>query len=247
MEKNALRKTVYAFNNTDTVATYDFDMDVWHPNRAKMASIVCEILPFQRTEKLSILDLGVGTGYLTSRILETFPSAKIIAVDAAELMVEKAKLRLKDYQKQVLFRISTFQELPDKGNTTLANLDIVVSSFALHHLYKEEKLRLLTYIYSVLKPNGWFINCDIVKIANTFLEGRFRYLHHRGIQQRIKQIDHIEKPIDQISAELMEREKKGGDHPLLLTDDIQLLKEAGFSAAECFWKEYRETVYGGIK
>ena len=48
MEKSVLRETVYAFNDNDTVATYDSDMDVWHPNRAKMASIVCEILPFNR-------------------------------------------------------------------------------------------------------------------------------------------------------------------------------------------------------
>ena len=35
--ENALRETVFAFNNNDIVATYDFDMDVWHPNREKMA------------------------------------------------------------------------------------------------------------------------------------------------------------------------------------------------------------------
>jgi len=53
--KNALRETVFAFNNNDIVATYDFDMDVWHPNRGKMASIVCEILPFKNTENLKFI------------------------------------------------------------------------------------------------------------------------------------------------------------------------------------------------
>lgn len=246
MKKNMLRETVYAFNNTDIVATYDFDMDVWHPNRTKMALVVCEILPFYTNDNLRILDLGVGTGYLTHKILETFPNARVIAVDAAELMIEKAKLRLKNHLKQITFQTSTFQELPDK-EATLSPMDVVVSSFALHHLYKEEKLILFRYIHSILKPNGWFINCDIFKATDTVLEDRFRYLHRLGIQQRIKRIKHQEKSIDQISSELIEKEKKDGDHPLFLMEDMELLKKAGFRTTECFWKEYREAVYGGIK
>src|SRR3990167_8095235 len=127
MEKSVLRETVYAFNDNDTVATYDSDMDVWHPNRAKMASIVCEILPFNREGNLKFLDLGVGTGYLSRRIIEAFPRATIVAIDAAALMIEKAQIRLQDRLKQVTFKLSTFQELPDKENT-LSNPDAVISS-----------------------------------------------------------------------------------------------------------------------
>lgn len=246
MKKDTLRETVYAFNNTDTVATYDIDMDVWHPNRVKMASIVCEVLPFDRAEKLSILDLGVGTGYLSQKIIETFPHAKIVAVDAAELMIDKAKLRLKERLEQVAFQISTFQELPDKINT-ISGLDAVVSSFAIHHLYREEKLRLFQYIHSKLKPHGWFVNCDVFKAADAVLEARFRRLHHQGIQERTRKIKRQEKTLDQISSELTDKEKKDGDHLLFLADDLQLLAESGFRTAECFWKEYREAVYGGIK
>ena len=246
MGKNSLRETVYAFNKHDVVATYDLDMDTWHPNRTKMASIICEILPFHRDQYLRFLDLGVGTGYLSFRIIETFPRVTITATDAAELMVEKARLRLCDHLKQVTFRISTFQELPQKENT-FSNLDAVVSSFALHHLYREEKLALFKYIHSILKPNGWFVNGDIFKTPYGMLESRFRYLHYLGIQQRIKMVKNQDKTLDQISSELTEKEKTGGDHLLYLTDDLQLLKEAGFQDVECFWKEYREAVYGGIK
>lgn len=245
MKKDTLRETVYAFNNTDTVASYDIDMNVWHPNRIKMASVVCEILPFDREKNVRILDLGVGTGYLSHKILETFPHAQITAVDAAELMMEKARERLKDYQEQVSFHVATFQELPDKVNT-LSHLDAVVSSFALHHLYREEKLALFRYIHSILKPHGWFVNCDIFKTADAVLEARFRNLHYRGIQERTRHIKRQEKSLDQISSELTGKEKKDGDHLLFLMDDLQLLTGAGFRTAECFWKEYREAVYGGI-
>lgn len=246
MKKDTLRGTVYAFNTTDTVATYDLDMDVLHPNRARMASVVCEVLPFDKAENVRILDLGVGTGYLSQRIIETFPHARIVAVDVAELMIDKAKLRLKNHLSQVTFQVSAFQELPDKIST-LSPVDAVVSSFALHHLYREEKLTLFRYIHSLLKPHGWFVNCDIFKTADAMLEARFRRLHYQGIQERTRKIKRQEKTLDQISSELAGKERKDGDHLLFLTDDLQLLAEAGFRTAECFWKEYREAVYGGIK
>src|SRR3972149_1543228 len=96
MEKSVLRETVYAFNDNDTVATYDSDMDVWHPNRAKMASIVCEILPFNREGNLKFLDLGVGTGYLSRRIMKLFQKEIIIAKDAVKLIKKKPKKRFKN-------------------------------------------------------------------------------------------------------------------------------------------------------
>ena len=188
MGKNTLRETVYAFNNTDTVATYDIDMDVWHPNRVKMASIVCEVLPFDRKENLRFLELGVGTGYLSHKIIEIFPNATIVAVDAAELMIDKAKVR-----------------------------------------------------------HGWFVCCDIFKASDAILEARFRRLHYQGIQERTRKLKHQEKPLDQISSELSDKERKDGDHLLFLSDDLQIITESGFRTAECFWKEYREAVYGGIK
>jgi ubiquinone/menaquinone biosynthesis C-methylase UbiE len=246
MKEENLRESVYAFNNTDIVASYDSDMDIWHPNRAKMASVVCEILPFGRTERLIFLDLGTGTGYLSHRIAETFPHAVIIAVDAAELMIEKAKLRLRNYNNRMTYYVSPFQELSDE-KFPLPHPDAVISSLALHHLYKEEKLKLFRYIYSILKAGGWFINCDILKTADPFLETRFRYLHYLGIQQRTMSVKNRETTLEEISSRLAEKEKKDGDHPLFLSEELQLLTEAGFPAAECFWKEYREAVYGGKK
>lgn len=246
MEKSDFRETVFAFNKSDVVASYDLDMDIWHPNRVKMASLLCELLPFNKNANLRMVDLGVGTGYVSYRILETFPNATIIAIDAAELMIEKAKLRLKDYLKQITFKNLTFQSLLEAGET-ISDIDLVVSTFALHHLYREEKLKLFKYIYSILRPHGWFVNGDVFRTDNAVIEARYRYLHHLGIQQRTKAIKNQEKSQDQISSEYLEKETKDGDHPLLLNDDLQLLSEAGFCAVECFWKEYREAVYGGIK
>ncbi len=79
-----------------------------------MALIAVEILPFQSTEHVRILDLGVGTGYLTSKMVEMFPHASVIAIDAAPMMIDQAKIRLKTHSGKITFMPVTFQELPEK-------------------------------------------------------------------------------------------------------------------------------------
>ena len=246
MAETIKKETAYAFNNSDIIATYDLDMDVWHPNRNKMVSIACEILPFNRSGNIYILDLGVGTGYFTHKVIEIFPNASVIAIDAAGLMIDKATLRLKDHLGQITFKTARFQELPD-NEKSISGIDAVVSAFALHHLLREEKLRLLQYIHSILKPKGWFINCDIVNAVDPALETLFRRLLYKGTQERTLSLKHQEKSLDQIASDYVSKEKRDGDNPLSVTEDMQLLSEAGFRMVDCLWKEYGEAVYGGIR
>lgn len=246
MTENAQRDTAYAFNSSDIIATYDLDMDIWHPNRKQMASIACEILPFDKSEKIRVLDLGVGTGYLSQKIIEMYPNVSIVAIDAAEMMTDKAKIRLKDNLEQITFKTATFQELSNKEKN-LSGIDAVVSAFALHHLLREEKLKLFQYVHSILKPDGWFINCDIFNATDPAIEALFRRLLYKGTQDRTLSLKHQEKPLDYIASEYTSKEKRDGDNPLSITEETQLLAEAGFRMVDCFWKEYREAVYGGTK
>ena len=70
MEKSDFRETVFAFNKSDVVASYDLDMDIWHQNRVKMASVLCELLPFSKNANLRMVDLGVVTVYVSYKILK---------------------------------------------------------------------------------------------------------------------------------------------------------------------------------
>lgn len=238
------RETAYAFNNSDIIATYDLDMDVWHPNRKKMASIVCEILPFDRSDNIRFLDLGVGTGYLSQKIIEMFPNSTIVAIDAAEMMIDRAKLRLDEQLEQITFITSTFQKLSENN---LSGIDAVVSAFALHHLLREEKLRLFQYIHSIIRSDGWFINCDIFNATDPAIEALYRNLLYRGTKERTLNLKHQEKTLDNIAMEYTSKEKRDGDNLLSIAEETHLLTEAGFRMVDCFWKEYREAVYGGTK
>ena len=62
--------SVEAYDLPERVRTYDADMDIMHPLRGKMIEVALEILPFQQSQPLRTLDLGVGTGVFSKRLLE---------------------------------------------------------------------------------------------------------------------------------------------------------------------------------
>lgn len=239
-------RSAAAYDDAQRVAIYDAKMNIMHPNRVKMAEIVCAMLPFAAHEKSTILDLGTGTGFLTAYLLEAFPHGSIVAVDGAAAMMQQAQARLREKAHALTWRISTFQKLAREA-ASLPQLDAVVSCFALHHLSAEQKLELCRALFSKMRKDAWFINADIVVLPDTKIEARYQYLRCAGIQQRTREQLGTERTLEAIAAELAELERTDGHQPLRLEQDLQLLREAGFQEVDCFWKETREAVWGGVK
>ncbi len=239
-------RSAAAYDDAERVAIYDAKMNIMHPNRAKMAEIVCAMLPFAASEKPAILDLGTGTGFLTAYVLEAFPHARVVAVDGAEAMMQQAQARLRDKAQALTWRISTFQELA-RESASLPQLDAVVSCFALHHLSADQKLELYRALFGKMCKGAWLINADIVALPDTQIEERYQYLRCLGIQRRTREQLGEERSLSAIAQELAQLEQTDGDQPLRLELDVQLLREAGFQEVDCFWKETREAVWGGVK
>ncbi|AIF44781.1 methyltransferase domain-containing protein [Virgibacillus halodenitrificans] len=98
------------------------------------------------------LDIGVGTGNLGGRFLHQ--GAHVIGVDQSGKMLEKCK------EKYPLMEVRKghFLALPVMDLT----MDVVVSSYALHHLPDEEKLLALQEINRVLKSGGQLCIADLM-------------------------------------------------------------------------------------
>ncbi len=63
-------KSIEAYDIPQRVAHYDRDMDVMHPLRHKMFDIALEVLPISREAEFMAIELGMGTGTFSQRILE---------------------------------------------------------------------------------------------------------------------------------------------------------------------------------
>ncbi len=228
------------------VRTYDADMEIMHPLRGKMIEVALEVLPFQHTRPLRVLDLGVGTGVFSRRVLEEYPNSTVVAVDGAASMLELAKTRLGELAQRVEWILCDFQTMPGCV-TAPETFDVVISSYALHHLTAQEKRAVLKSTIEAIKPGGWFLNADLVVAAAPDVERRIQEIRVKGVTDRAPAKDERFRSRDATRQFLGRLEETEQDMPRTLDDDLRILRESGITHAEVFWKEYREVVIGGPK
>ncbi|MHC4149214.1 MAG: class I SAM-dependent methyltransferase [Planctomycetota bacterium] len=238
--------SITAYDLPERVASYDADMEIMHPNRAKMVEIALQVLPFAPDSTVSALDLGAGTGYFTERFLLRYPVANIIAIDGAEAMVELAKTRLGPLTGKVDFRIGDFRRL-GRLVANAEEFDVVYSSYALHHMNRADKLEVIKQALELVKTGGWFLNADLIVAERPEIEKRIQEIRVEGIVERARGKDGRFADATSTRAFLDELEANEGDQPLSLLEDLQVLKEAGLQKPAVFWKEFREAVTGGMK
>jgi tRNA (cmo5U34)-methyltransferase len=79
-------------------------------------------------EPVRVLDLGIGTGETSRRLLERFPNAQITGLDSSEAMCFRARELVSEV------RLARMEDpLPD------GPWDLVISVLAVHHLRSEQK------------------------------------------------------------------------------------------------------------
>ena len=240
------RRSIDAYDLSKRVVAYDADMDIMHPNRSKMVQIALEVLPFESDARLMGLDLGIGTGYFTERFLEAFPLAKVHALDGAKTMVDLAKTRLGGRGRLVSFHVGDFRHL-GQLLASVETFDVVFSSYALHHLTRDEKTSVVREAVSRLRPGGWLVNADIIAADTADVEKRIQDIRVRGIVDRARGADPRFGDYEATRRFLDELEANEGDQPLSLKDDLQVLRDAGLHDVAVYWLEYREAVTGGRK
>jgi ubiquinone/menaquinone biosynthesis C-methylase UbiE len=112
-------------DSEDEASSYDA-MDHSEPNRAFVARLA-ELGADGR-----MLDLGTGPGHIPMLVLERFPGARVVAVDAARAMLayaERRRLR-SPHRNRVTFALGDVKRLnyPDRC------FDAVLSNTVMHHL-----------------------------------------------------------------------------------------------------------------
>ena len=100
-----------------------------------------------------ILELGIGTGETTRRVLELHPGAHLTGIDSSAPMVARAQ----EAFPAADLRVARLEDpLPD------GPFDLVVSTLAVHHLDAAGKADLFRRVATVLAPGGRFVLADVV-------------------------------------------------------------------------------------
>ena len=189
------------------------------------------LIPFDRTDSFTFLDLGAGTGLLASFIINLFPNAEGTLIDVSEKMMEKAMERFSS-NKRIGFLESDYSNNPLPGQ-----YDLIVSAMSIHHLSDEEKKLLYQRVYDGLTHRGIFINADLAKGETVNTERNYQAIW----MDWIKEAGLGEKELSGII------ERMGYDRPSLLGDQLQWLKNIGFLDVDCYYKYYNFAVFSGVK
>jgi SAM-dependent methyltransferase len=110
----------------------------------------------------TIIDLGSGAGNdcFVARH-ETGPTGKVLGIDFAESMIEKARKNAEKLNfNNVEFRYGDIEEMPVSDNTA----DVIVSNCVLNLVPNKQKV--FSEILRTLKPGGHFSISDIVLVGD---------------------------------------------------------------------------------
>ncbi len=102
--------------------------------------------------KVTVVDVGVGTGNLAQKFIDQ--AECLIGIDPSSEMLKIAQEKL----PKIETKQGNFLDLPVADNFA----DLVVSSYALHHLTEEEKKRALKETARILKIKGKIVIADLM-------------------------------------------------------------------------------------
>ncbi|MBU3129098.1 MerR family transcriptional regulator [Clostridium tagluense] len=103
-------------------------------------------------KEVEILEIGVGTGNLANRFLSI--GLHITGLDQSREMLNVAKEKF----PKLKLRLGEFLKLPFENNT----FDVIVSTYAFHHLNEEEKIVAIKEMLRILKNDGKIIIGDLM-------------------------------------------------------------------------------------
>jgi 2-polyprenyl-3-methyl-5-hydroxy-6-metoxy-1,4-benzoquinol methylase len=104
-----------------------------------------------------VVDLGCGTGEISLPL--ALRGAQVLAVDVSSAMVRRLRSEARRRGAASLESLALpIEELVLPAGT----VDLVVSSYALHHLRDDDKARLVSAVYGWLRPGGRLVVADMM-------------------------------------------------------------------------------------
>jgi ubiquinone/menaquinone biosynthesis C-methylase UbiE len=163
--------------------TYDVsvqDNDWIHENYAKNIDLlVYEINNIVKDKKMSLLDIGAGTGTLISKLSKN-QNINISAIEPSKKMREIFTKKCPDIEiiDGCLPRLPILKK----------KFDIIVSSYVIHHITHDKSLLMAQNIKNLLKPNGTLLLIDVMFNNKEYLESEVHFLKQQGLINRVEEI-----------------------------------------------------------
>lgn len=207
------------------LSEYDKSIRTFIPDYEEMLGVAAAAVP-ARTR--TIVDLGIGTGALSARCLESAPRARVAGIDMDPAILSLAARRLGD---RASFTTGTFLRTP------LPACDAVVASFSLHHVRtRGAKATLYRRIRKALRPGGVFLSVDSQPASDAQV----------WRAQREAWLGHLSRSYSTARAAAIFKTWAGEDVYVPLDAEIALIEQSGFRV-EVLWRRGAFAVLRGAR
>ena len=216
------------------------------PLAQEQIGVMMAILKTRDEPVESFLDLGCGDGILGATVLGEYPTARGVLADFSEPMLQQAREQLKEYADQLVFENMDYGD-PDWIGKMQAYrpFDAVVSGYSIHHQPDSRKRQVYQEIFSLLNPDGWFINIEHVSSVAQLNIDLFEK-HYVTARYAIEKQEGGTRTFEQLAEEYRNRPDKAAN--ILAPVELQCdwLREIGKSGLwQDVWKQTIGTVVTG--
>jgi len=140
---------------------WDRRVGEWHSHvtsAAAFGQVLSQLIKLSSPKPTdACVDLGAGTGFVTTALAPLVSS--VLAVDiSGSMSASLAERAARDGLRNVSTEVSDLREFRLRP----ASVDLVVSSYALHHLLDAEKQALVTQAARWLRPGGRLVIADMM-------------------------------------------------------------------------------------
>ena len=94
-----------------------------------------EVIPFEASAPIRVLDLGAGTGLMSAFVLDAFPDSRVTLVDLSDAMLARARARFAATPERVDLVAMDYARAEIPGT-----YDLVISAVSIHHLADDDKV-----------------------------------------------------------------------------------------------------------
>lgn len=146
----------------------------------------------QSTASVNLVELGGGTGITTLSILSANERVKVLSVDNEPTMQLQAKQHLQQWAEAGRLKFCGDDALTALLAMQSSSLDLIASAYTLHNFEADYRKQVLSEIYRVLKPGGWFINGDRYALNDISAHTRSTQKEVEGYFKILTKIDRLD-------------------------------------------------------